>query len=58
MIITTSSIMLVQVIIVTWIMVTAPEPCPKEYMKYTQLVKVCKLQWLPYGRSQWVLREE
>ena len=57
MIITTTTMMLVQAIIVTWIMVTAPEPCPQEYMKYTQLVKVCKLQWLPYGRSRWVLRE-
>ena len=58
MIITTTSMILVQVIIVTWIMVTAPEPCPKEYMKYTQLVKVCKLQGLPSGGTQWVLREE
>ena len=57
MIITTTTMMLVQAIIVTWIMVTAPEPCPQEYMKCTQLVKVCKLQWLPHGRSQWVLRE-
>jgi hypothetical protein len=58
MIIPTTTIILVQAIMVTWIMVTAPEPCPKEYMKYTQLVKVCKLQWLPSGGSQWVLREE
>ena len=58
MIITTSTIMLVQAIIVTWIMVTAPTPCPKEYMKYTQLAKVCKLQGLPSGGTQWVLREE
>ena len=58
MIITTTTMMLVQAIIVTWIMVTVPTPCPKEYMKYTQLVKVCKLQGLPSGGSQWVLREE
>ena len=58
MIITTSTMMLIQAIIITWIVVTAPEPCPKEYMEYTQLIKVCKLQWLPSGGSQWVLREE
>jgi len=33
MIITTTTIMLVQAIVVTWIMVTAPTPCPQEYLE-------------------------
>ena len=32
MIITTTALFLVQSIIVTWIVVTAPEPCPQEYL--------------------------
>jgi hypothetical protein len=32
MIITTTTLFLVQTIIVTWIVVTAPEPCPQEYL--------------------------
>ena len=32
MIITTTTMFIIQTIIVTWIAVTAPEPCPKKYM--------------------------
>ena len=60
MIITTSTIMLVQAVIVTWVMMTASEPCPHEYIKleYKELIKVCKLHYYDYGRTGWVLREE
>ena len=31
--ITTTTLFLVQVVIVSWIVITAPEDCPKKYMK-------------------------
>ena len=57
MIITTTSIMLVQAIIVTWIMVTAPTPCPQEYLDMGgDTIKYCEL--IPVGLgSQWSLKE-
>jgi len=59
MIITTTTMMLVQAIIVTWIMVTAPTPCPQEYLDldWAELHEYCELT--PVGKgSQWSLREE
>jgi hypothetical protein len=68
MIITTTAIMAVQAIIVTWIMVTAPEECPMKYRKTIeeggvlehqgQLNDYCVTASLPYGRYYWVLKEE
>ena len=57
MIITTSTMMLVQAIIVTWIMVTAPTPCPQEYLDLGgDMIEYCEL--IPYGSGrQWSLKE-
>ena len=59
MIITTTTIILVQAIIVTWIMVTAPTPCPQEYLNldWTELHEYCEL--IPAGLgNQWSLKEQ
>ena len=57
MIITTTTILLVQAIIVTWIMVTAPTPCPQEYLDLGgDMIEYCEL--IPYGSGrQWSLKE-
>ena len=58
MIITTSTMMLVQAIIVTWIMVTAPTPCPQEYLNLGgDVTEYCELTPTGLGR-QWSLKEE
>ena len=44
MIITTSTIMLVQAVIVTWVMMTASEPCPQEYIKLEYDLALIKLE--------------
>ena len=50
--------MLVQAIIVTWIMVTAPTPCPQEYLDLGgDMIEYCEL--IPYGSGrQWALKEQ
>lgn len=68
MIITTTAMFIAQVMIVTWIAVTAPEDCPLKYMKTTdkggileyhgQIYDYCRTAPLPYGRYYWVLKEE
>tara|TARA_Y100000815_G_scaffold245340_1_gene244140 strand:+ start:269 stop:442 length:174 start_codon:yes stop_codon:yes gene_type:complete len=57
MIITTTTMMLVQAIIVTWIMVTAPTPCPQEYLDLGgDVIEYCEL--IPHGSGrQWSLKE-
>jgi len=57
MIITTTTMMLVQAIIVTWIMVTAPTPCPQEYLELDGgVIEYCEL--IPHGSGrQWSLKE-
>jgi len=57
MIITTTTMMLVQAIIVTWIMVTAPTPCPQEYLDLGgDAIEYCEL--IPSGSGrQWSLKE-
>ena len=57
MIITTTTMMLVQAIIVTWIMVTASTPCPQEYLDLGgDVIKYCEL--IPHGSGrQWSLKE-
>ena len=58
MIITTSTMMLVQAIIVTWIMMTTPEPCPQEYLNLGgDVIEYCELTPTGLGR-QWSLKEE
>ena len=58
MIITTTALILVQSIIVTWIMVTAPEPCPQEYLNLGgDVIEYCELTPSGLGR-QWSLKEE
>ena len=57
MIITTTTMMLVQAIIVTWIMVTAPTPCPQEYLDMgSDTIEYCELIPSGLGR-QWSLKE-
>ena len=57
MIITTTTILFVQAIIVTWIMVTAPIPCPQEYLDLGgDVIEYCEL--IPAGSGrQWSLKE-
>jgi len=58
MIITTTTMMLVQAIIVTWIMVTAPTPCPQEYLDMgSDTIEYCELIPSGLGR-QWSLKED
>ena len=57
MIITTTSIMLIQAIIVTWIMVTASTPCPQEYLDLGgDVIEYCELTPSGLG-NQWSLKE-
>ena len=57
MIITTTALILVQSIIVTWIMVTAPEPCPQEYLNLGgDVIEYCELTPAGLG-NQWSLKE-
>ena len=57
MIITTTTMMLVQAIIVTWIIVTAPTPCPQEYLDLGgDVIEYCELTPVGLG-SQWSLKE-
>ena len=57
MIITTTTMMLVQAIIVTWIMVTAPTPCPQEYLDLGgDVIEYCEFTPSGLGR-QWSLKE-
>ena len=53
MIITTTTLFLVQSIIVTWIILTNPEPCPKEYVGN---IEYCEITPAGLG-SQWSLKE-
>ena len=58
MIITTTTMLLVQTIIVTWIMVTAPTPCPQEYLDMGgDTIEYCELIPSGLGR-QWSLKED
>ena len=58
MIITTTALILVQSIIVTWIMVIAPEPCPQEYLTLgSNVTEYCELTPAGVG-NQWSFKEE
>lgn len=57
MIITTTALFLVQSIIVTWIIVTNPEPCPQEYLNMGgDMTQYCELTSAGLG-VQWSLKE-
>ena len=57
MIITTTAMLIVQAVIVTWIAVTAPEPCPQEYLDMGgDVTQYCELTSAGLGR-QWSLKE-
>ena len=57
MIITTTVMFVFQVIIVTWIVVTNPEPCPKEYIKSGgDVTKYCEMTSAGLGYT-WSLKE-
>jgi hypothetical protein len=68
MIITTTTMFIVQAAIVSWIVITAPEDCPSKYMKttekggvlehYGQIHEYCQSAPLPHGKYYWVLKDE
>jgi len=68
MIITTLNLTIIGLSIMGWVMVTAPEECPRKYMKTveqggvleypTQIYDFCSTAPLPYQRYYWVLKEE
>ena len=61
MIITTSAMFLVQTIIMTWIIVTNTEPCPKEYIGNTEYCELTYVGHNPHAarpKTQWSLIEK
>ena len=56
MIITTATLIIVQALIVSWLVFTKPEPCPREYTttRTHLLFEKCELD---YG-GKWVLKNE
>jgi len=61
MIITTTTMFLIQSIILTWIILTNPEPCPKEYVGNTEY---CEITYIGFSgsynnqKAQWSLKED
>ena len=57
MIITTTAMLIVQSIILTWIIVTNPEPCPQEYLDMSgDVTQYCEITSAGLG-VQWSLKE-
>jgi hypothetical protein len=57
MIITTTAMLIVQSIIVTWIVVTNPEPCPQEYLDMGgDATQYCEITSAGLG-VQWSLKD-
>ena len=57
MIITTTAMFLFQTIVVTWIAVTNPEPCPKKYLDMGgDVTKYCEVTSAGLGKT-WSLKE-
>ena len=56
MIITTATLIIVQALIVSWLVFTRPEPCPREYRttRTHLLFEKCELD---YG-GKWMLKNE
>ena len=58
MIVTTTVMFAVQVVVVTWIVITNPEPCPKEYLDMGgDVTKYCEITSAGLGYT-WSLKEE
>ena len=52
--------LIVQSIIMTWIIVTNPEPCPQEYVGNTEYCELTYVGYHPHAarpRTQWSLKE-
>jgi hypothetical protein len=57
MMVTTTVMFAVQVVIVTWIVITNPEPCPKEYLDLGgDVTKYCEITPAGFGYT-WSLKE-
>jgi len=57
MMVTVTTMFIVQVIIVSWIAITNPEPCPKEYLDMGgDVTDYCEITSAGLG-SQWSLIE-
>ena len=56
--ITTTTMIIIQIIAVTWIIITNPEPCPKEYLDTRgDVIKYCEITSAGLG-YQWSLKED
>ena len=56
--VTTTVMFVFQVIVITWIIVTNPEPCPKKYMDMGgDVIKYCEVTSAGLGRT-WSLKKE
>jgi len=56
--ITTTTMLIIQAIIVTWIVVTNPEPCPKKYVDLGgDVSNYCEITSAGLG-YQWSLKED
>jgi len=56
--VTTTVMFAVQVVIVTWIVITNPEPCPKEYIDLGgDVTKYCEITSAGLGYT-WSLKED
>jgi len=66
MIITTATIIIVQALVVSWIVFTNPEPCPRKYrvtqekggvlVNSSDVHRYCELDY--GGKFKWVLKKE
>ena len=58
MIISTTVMFAVQVVVVTWIVITNPEPCPKKYLDMGgDVIKYCEITSAGLGKT-WSLKED
>jgi len=58
MIISTTVMFAVQAVVVTWIVVTNPEPCPKKYLDMGgDVIKYCEITSAGLGKT-WSLKED
>ena len=56
--VSTTVMFVFQVIVITWIIVTNPEPCPKKYMDMGgDVIKNCEVTSAGLGRT-WSLKKE
>ena len=58
MLVTTSAMFIFQVIVVTWIVITNPEPCPKKYLELGgDATEYCEITPAGLGYT-WSLKED